>query len=68
LITNSSEEIVDFLKREISLKQVCQKVWYQKIIEQAAQERGITITPSEIQDEADLLRRDNRLEPLDSSH
>jgi parvulin-like peptidyl-prolyl isomerase len=61
-VSPAPEEIVDFLKREIGLKEVCQKIWYQKIIEQAAQERGITITASEIQDEADRLRRENRLE------
>ena len=57
-----SEEIVDFLKREMLLKEVCQKIVSQKIIKKAAAEREITVTPEEIQTEADSIRYGKRLE------
>jgi len=56
------DEIVDFLKRNIQFKEVYEKILHQKIINQAAQERGITITPAEIQAEADRQRYEKRLE------
>ncbi len=56
------EEIVDFLKREMLLKEVCEKIVSQKIIEKAATETGITVTPEEIQTEADSIRYRKRLE------
>ncbi|HEY9829212.1 MAG TPA: peptidylprolyl isomerase [Stenomitos sp.] len=55
-------EIAEFLKREIKLKKVCQQIWYQKIINQVAQERGITVTPEEIQADAERQRRELCLE------
>ena len=58
------DEIVSILKRNIQLKEVCQKILHQRIIEQAAQERGITVTPEEIQAEADRLRREKHLEKV----
>ena len=56
------DELVTFLKRNIQLKEVCQKILYQKIINQAAQERGITVTPEEIQADANHQRYEKRLE------
>ncbi len=56
------DEIVTFLKRNIQLKEVCQKILSQKIINQAAQERGITVTPEEIQADANRQRYEKRLE------
>lgn len=56
------DEIIIFLKKDIQFKEVCQKILEQKIIDQAAQERGLTVTPEEIQVEADRLRREKRLE------
>ncbi len=56
------EEIVDFLKRDMLLKEVCQKIVSQKIIEKATAERDITVTPEEIQTEADSIRYGKRLE------
>ena len=57
-----SEEIVDFLKQEMLLKGICQKIVYQKIIEQAATERNIVIAPEENEAEADSIRHGKRLE------
>ncbi len=56
------DEIVRWLKKDLQLKEVCQKILYQIIIEQAAQSRGLTVTPEEIQRDAERLRRDKRLE------
>lgn len=56
------EEIVSFLKREMLLKGICQKIVYQRIIEQAAAERNLTVTAEEIQAEADRIRYEKRLE------
>jgi parvulin-like peptidyl-prolyl isomerase len=64
-ISNTSTEqgeVVNFLKREIQLKEVYQRILYQRVINQAAQERGLTVTPEEIQAEANQLRREKRLE------
>jgi parvulin-like peptidyl-prolyl isomerase len=55
-------DIVYFLKKDLRLKEVCQKILYQQIISQAAQERGVTVTPEEIQAEADRVRYEMRLE------
>lgn len=57
-----SNEIVYFLKKGIQFKEVCQKIIYQGIINQAAQQKGLTVTPEEIQVEADRQRYENRLE------
>lgn len=56
------DEIVSFLKRNIQLKEVCQRVLYQRVIEQAAGARELTVTAEEIQAECDRLRREKRLE------
>lgn len=56
------ERIVDFLKHEIHLKEICQNIVRQQIIASAAAERGVLITPEEIQSEADRQRYQKRLE------
>lgn len=56
------QEIVVSLKQNIEVKEVAQKVLYEKIINQSAQERGLTITPEEIQIEAEHQRREKHLE------
>jgi parvulin-like peptidyl-prolyl isomerase len=58
----TSGEIINYLKSEMTLRQVCQKILYQKIIDNAAQERGIIVTTEEIEIEADRQRREQRLE------
>jgi parvulin-like peptidyl-prolyl isomerase len=57
-----ADELVDFFRKNIQLKEVCEKLLHQKIINQAAQERGLTVTPEEIQTEADQMRFERRLE------
>lgn len=61
-ISIQPEEIIDVLKQEMLLKSICQKVVDRKVIEQAASEKGITVTPEEIQIEADNIRYTKRLE------
>ncbi len=55
------EEIINFLKKNMKIKEICNQVLHQKIIEQAVKERDITITPEEIQTEANKIRYANRL-------
>ncbi|MGQ9873036.1 peptidylprolyl isomerase [Leptodesmis sp.] len=64
------EEIVSALKKNIQLKEVCQRISCQKIINEAVAERGIHVTvaergihvtPEEIQTVADQLRYEKRL-------
>lgn len=57
-----TDDLVDFFKKNVQLKEVYEKVLHQKIINQSAQEKGITVTPEEIQAEADQMRFERRLE------
>jgi parvulin-like peptidyl-prolyl isomerase len=63
-IAIESETIVDFLKQEMLLKEICQKILTQQIIEQTAQIKNIKVTPEEIQAEADKIRYQMRLEKV----
>ena len=56
------EEIVSFLKLTIGYKEVRQAILSQRLIKQAAKERGLTVTSEEIQAEAERQRREKRLE------
>jgi len=56
------DELVEFLQKTLRYKEIYQSVLYQKVIDQAAQERNIIVTPEEIQVEADRQRREKRLE------
>jgi parvulin-like peptidyl-prolyl isomerase len=56
------DQVVSFLKNNIQLKDVCQRILYQRVIQKAAEERGITVTPEEIQADAERQRRELHLE------
>lgn len=56
------DEIVNFLKSEIKLKEICIHILYQRIIEKAAKEKGVNVTTEEIEIEANRQRREKRLE------
>jgi parvulin-like peptidyl-prolyl isomerase len=58
------DAIVDFLKRQLQLRSVCQQMTYQRMIEQAAIDRNLQVTPAEIQAEADRTRYQLRLESV----
>ncbi|WAL60502.1 peptidylprolyl isomerase [Thermocoleostomius sinensis] len=66
-ISIESEEIVEYLKQELYLKEICHKLLCQRIIQRVAQEQGITITPEEIQAEADRQRYQRRLESAEAT-
>ncbi len=57
-----ANEIIKLLRQELQLKPFCQKVLQKKVIDKAARERGLTVTPEEIQVVGDQLRREKRLE------
>ncbi len=61
------EEIVNFLKSEMNLQEVCQQILFQRVVYRAAQEKGITVTTEEIQAEADIQRREKRLEKAEDT-
>jgi parvulin-like peptidyl-prolyl isomerase len=60
--TPDAQEIVSFLKKTVRYKEICHKVLFQKIIDRAAQERGVTVSADEIQTDAERLRRERRLQ------
>lgn len=55
------EEIIAYLKKNMRIKEVCNSILSQKIINKAAQERGLAMTAADIQAEADRLRYENHL-------
>jgi PPIC-type PPIASE domain len=57
-----ADEIIRFLRKNAQYKEVCHRILYQGIVERTAQERGVLVTPEEIQQEADAFRRQHRLE------
>jgi parvulin-like peptidyl-prolyl isomerase len=57
-----ASEIIEQLRQEQQIKTFTQKVLQKKVIEKAARERGLTVTPEEIQVVGDQLRREKRLE------
>jgi len=61
-IVMEPEEVINCLKTEIQLKEVCIKILYQRIIEKAAQQKGIIVSTEEIEIEANRQRREKRLE------
>ena len=61
-IVIAQDEIVSYLKKNLQLKEIYEKILAQRVVEQACQERDITLTPEEIQAEANKTRREKRLE------
>jgi Parvulin-like peptidyl-prolyl isomerase len=56
------DEIIGFLKQNLEFKEVYQKILSQKVINQVAEERAITVTAEEIQNQANQQRYEKRLE------
>jgi parvulin-like peptidyl-prolyl isomerase len=56
------EIVVNYLKHEVELKSVYQKILCRQIVDQAASDRGVTVTPEEVQAEADQFRYEHKLE------
>ncbi|MEL6456665.1 MAG: peptidylprolyl isomerase [Cyanobacteria bacterium J06621_15] len=61
-IAMESEEIINYLKTEIQLKEVCIKILSIRIIEKVAQQKDISVSTEEIEVEANRQRREKRLE------
>jgi parvulin-like peptidyl-prolyl isomerase len=57
-------ELVNFLKRELQLKQNYQKFLYEKIVACSAQEYHLTVTSEEIQDQIYLIRQQEGLNTI----
>jgi parvulin-like peptidyl-prolyl isomerase len=56
------EALESFLKKNLQLKEIYRSILQQVIVDKTARERGISVTPEEIQDEANCMRRKMRLE------
>ncbi|MBU7583730.1 MAG: peptidylprolyl isomerase [Nostoc sp. TH1S01] len=57
----TSSDIIDHLKLSYQLPEILQAIASQKIVSEAAEEEGITVTSQEIQQEADNLRLNKKL-------
>ncbi|WP_416674936.1 peptidylprolyl isomerase [Egbenema bharatensis] len=58
----SPERIVDFLKQEVQVREISQRIIWQQIISEAAQEHNIVVSSDEIQADADRQRYKMQLE------
>lgn len=67
-ITINDDQVVDFLKHQIQIKDICQSILSQQVIETAAREYGVHITSEEIQGEADQQRYQRRLESASQTY
>lgn len=63
----TAEEIVTFHKSELQIQTIYKTILCQRIIHQAAQRRELTVTPAEVQDYADQIRREQRLEKAEDT-
>ena len=61
-IVMEPDEIINCLKTETQLKEVCTKILSQRIIEKVAQQQDISVNTEEIEIEANRQRREKRLE------
>lgn len=61
-VTVELDKILGFLKKNSQLKEVHLRILSQTIINKAARERGLIVTPEEIQAEANRQRYEKRLE------
>jgi len=61
------EEIVDFLKKRVQLKEICKSILHQKIINHAVETHSIEISANEIQVKGDQIRRERHLEKAEDT-
>jgi parvulin-like peptidyl-prolyl isomerase len=59
-----SLELVKFIKRELELKPIYQRFSYEKIVERSAQEYNLVVTPEEVKNHVELIRRQKGLETV----
>lgn len=67
-LASDGERVVDFLGRQLELKDVCTRLFEQALIDQAAQAHEITVTPDDIQAEAERQRRQQHLEDAQDTY
>ncbi|NJL50160.1 MAG: peptidylprolyl isomerase [Leptolyngbyaceae cyanobacterium SM2_5_2] len=58
----NSEDVVSYLRKEVELKGVYEKILARQIIDRVAKEREVIVTSDEIQAEADQFRYQHKLE------
>ncbi len=56
------DEMIRFLKGRLQIKDVCHNILCQKVVHQAAEERGIDVSAEEVEEEANRQRYTKRLE------
>ncbi len=67
-IAIDAETIINFLKQEVRLKDICQEIILQEIIQRASQAHKLPITDEEIQAEATRQRYEMRIESADATY
>lgn len=59
-ISISENEIIDFLRRDLRLKQICRELLAQRMINHVAEEHGVNVTGEEVQAELDRISYENQ--------
>jgi parvulin-like peptidyl-prolyl isomerase len=59
------DDIVDFLRQNLRLRSLCQEIVEQRLLVRTAHERNLQVTASEIQEDANRMRYELRLESAD---
>lgn len=67
-ISINDSRVVEFLKQEIKLKAVYRQILCREIVYREAEERGLVVTPEEIQTEADQFRYQHKLESASQTY
>lgn len=57
-----SEDVINFLKKDLALQEIILKIASERVIKEVADEKGITISIEEIQVEGDRWREQNNLQ------
>lgn len=63
-ISITTQEVLDFLRRDLHLREIYQEIVAQKIIERVADQEALVVEPEEIRVELDRIRYEHRLDGL----
>ena len=63
-----SDKIVQYLKHETMLKDIEEEILHREIVQKAAEEYGVNVSPEETQAEADGFRYRNKLETVSKTY
>ena len=61
-ISIATQEIIDFLRRDLRMREICRAIIVQRIIENAAEEAGVIVHPEEVQAELDRICYEQRFD------